>query len=280
MSSSGFPASYFTNDPTHPRDGSPMSFDFNLLDTEKMRKGSEDEKEGPMHIRPYTLDSSGYSMRSLTFETSTNGSKIPVMTSLPPPGTTSATIIQTLKIGSAKIIPKANSKPESPTDSDSPKSTIFARDKKNSWIQPPPEAYLQAPYKETRLRKDTPSLMTQATGTSTGSYSQAVITFARKNPFASATAKTLLMDTISSKNTPSPGEIVYPREDRPSTDSGNKANINMGLQQRPILVRTVDGTREITQFPALASWEVNGDAGRDVPSRANSASQPDNRGRI
>ena len=217
-------------------------------------------------------------MRPIVFETS-DGSKTPVITALPSRGTTSATIIRTLKKGSAKVIPKTDAKPKSPIDSDGPKSTIFIPDKRNSWIQPPPEVHLQAPYKDPRLRKETPSLMTQATGTSTNSYSP-VITYARKNPFVSATAKTLMMNTMSSKNTPSPREKVFSHGARPGIDSGPKVSINMAPQRMPTLVRATNGTQGVTQFVAPASWETVGEAGQDLPSGVNFSPRLDSGGRI
>lgn len=280
MSSSGFPGSFFTNDPTYPRGDSPTSFDFSLLDVEKVRKGAMGYgKDGPMDFRPYTAESSKYSVHTLTFETSTNGPKTPVMTVFPPPGTTSAAIIRVLNKGNEKALPTvkgdSQSRPMSyitSTDSDGPKSTIFTRGKKKSWIQPPPEVYLKAPPKESRLRKETPSLMTQATGTSTNSDSQVVISFASKNTVASATARTLLMNTMSSGRVQSPVDSVMPREDRPSIDSGSRINFNMVPQQRPTLVRTVNGTQRMTQFSASASRETVGGTGQD--------SKPDGYGRI
>jgi hypothetical protein len=73
--------------------------------------------------------------------------------------------------------------------------------------------------------------------------------------------------------------MVTPREDRPSTDSGTKLTINMVPQQRPTLVRTVNGTERMTQIIASASWETAGGAGQDVPSRVNLPPQSDNHGR-
>jgi len=240
LSSSGFPGSFFTNDAPYARDGSPTSFDFVLLDVEKARKGSKlNEKEGPMHIQPYALESSDYSSHSLSFETRTDDYKTPVIATFPPPGTTSAATIRTsLNKGNVKIIPTVDIKPASRpasylscTDSDA-KSATFARDKETAQIQPPPEAHLQAPYKETRSRKDTPSLMTQATGTSTTSYSHAVITFASKNPVVSAAPKTMLMNTMSSRYISSEGTVL-PREDRLTTVSGTNASIKRASQDAP-----------------------------------------------
>lgn len=269
LSSSGFPASYFTNDPTYSRDDSPTSFDFNLL--EKARNGStENEKGGPMLIQPYTLDLNKYSAHSLTFGTT------PAVTTLPPPGVASPAITIAMDDGSVKVVPKTSIK----SDSNGPKSDVFARDRETSWIQPPPEAYLQAPHKETRSRKETPSLMTQATGTSTNSYSQAVITFARKNPFASATARTLMMNTMSSRNTPSPEETGSPRGVRPTIDTGIGVTINTVPQRRPTLVRTVNGAQKMTGFVASTSWETTGGTGQDMPPQANFPPQPDSYGRI
>lgn len=248
LSSSGFPGSFFTNDPTYVRDGSPAPFDFAFLDIEKARKGStESDEDGPMQIRPYTADSSKPSIHTLTFDTSTNCSKTPIVTKPPPAGVTGAAIIRALNKGGEKALStiKVNSESRLMShiprmDSDGPKSTIFTRETKRSWIQPPPEAYLQAPSKETRSRKETPSLNTQATGTSMNSYSQAVITLARKDPVVSATARTMLMNTVPSRRTPSPVDANILREDRPTFDSGTSASIDTAQQQRPTLVRTVN----------------------------------------
>lgn len=259
MSSSGFPASYFTNDPTYSRDGSPTSFDFSLSDVKKARNGPVDnEKAGSMYVRPYTMESNEYSIHTLSFETSTNGSKTPGLTTLPPPGDTSVAIIKALKKGKVTPTPKGGAKSEPRTGNDGPKSTIFTRDREKSWIQPPPEAYLQAPPNETRSRKETPSLLTQATGTSTNSYTQAVITFARKSPFVSATPRTLHMNTMSSKDASSPGKPVTLREARPSTDSRTGVSISMVPQRRPNLVTTVNNAQGMTQFVAPADWETTG----------------------
>ena len=188
-----------------------MSFNFSLLDAEKARKGStRDDKEGPMHIRPYTLDSSEYSVHTLSFEISKNSPKTPVQAAFHPPSATSAAIIQTLNKGSERHSTTMKTSYVSHTDGDRPKSSILTREKERSGIQPPPEA-LQAPYKETHSRKETPSLMTQATGTSTNSSTQAVITFARKDPVATATARTLLTSTMSSRHR-SPVDMVTPHE--------------------------------------------------------------------
>ena len=279
MSSSGFPGSYFTNDPTYPRSNTPTSFDFSLLDVEKVRKGAMgDTKDGSMDIRPYTAES-GYSAHTLTFETSTNGSKTPVVTVFPPPGTAGAAIIRALSKGSEKTLPaaKVNSRSRplsyiSRPDSDGPKSTIFTREKKRSWVQPPPEVYLKAPSKETRLRKETPSLMTQATGTSTNSDSQAVISFARKGPVVSATARTLLMNTMSSGRTQSPVDSVMPHEDRPSIDWGTRTSVNMVPQQRPTLFGTVNGTQRMTQSTTSVGQESVSGTGRGP--------EPNNYGRV
>lgn len=232
----------------------------------------ESEKEGPMHIRPYTLDSSEYSIHSLAFEMPTKGSKTP------PPGATSAAIMRILNKDSVKPLPKVVAKSKSrpvsyvpSTDSHGRKSTIITRDKKNSLIQPPPDAYLQAPYKEIRSRKETPSLMTQATGTSTNSYSHAVISIARMNPIVSAPARTLMMNTMSSKHTPSPGGTGIPCEDRPGVHSVS--------QRKPTIVKTIKGAHGTPQSAASASWETDGRAGQDVPPRVN-LQQQDSYGRI
>lgn len=282
LSSSGFPGSFFTNDPTYVRGGSPAPSDFNFLDIEKTRKGStESDEGGPMQIRPYTADSNKPSVHTLTFETSTNDSKTPIKTALPPVGATSAAIIRAFNKGGEKALStiKVNSDSRimsyaSRINGDGPKSTIFTRETKRSWIQPPPEAYVQAPSKETRPRKETPSLITQATATTMNSYSQAVITLARKDPVVSATARTMRMSTMSSKRTPTPVDAVTLHQDRPSFDSGTGASINMVPQRKPTLVRTVNGTQRTIQFAASVSRETIGGAGRDIHPR------PDSFGRI
>jgi len=279
LSSSGFPGSYFANDLTYSRDGSPTSFHFSLLDVNKAQNGSDDNEKGSI-IRPYTMESNGYSIHTLSFETLTNGSKIPAVTAPPFPGDTSTAIIRASKKDDAKAMPNGKVKSESRTDSDRQKTTIFTRDKEKSWIQPPPDAYLQAPYNDTRSRKETPSLMTQATGTSTNSYAHAVITHARKSPFVSATPRTLLMNTMSSKDTSSPGKPVTPREPRPSTDSRAGVTISTVQQRRPTLVTTVNNTQGMTQFVAPTDWETTGGVGQDVPARVNFPPQPDSLGRI
>lgn len=251
LSSSGFPGSFFTNggfpgtcltdDSAHVRDGSPKSFTFGFLDAEKARKGStEGSEEGPMDIRPYTLDSSEYSLHNLSFQPSAGGFKTSGLTAFHPPGVTSTVNkgnerpLTPVKVDSGSL--PANH--VSPTDRNSPKDTIFTRDKKRSWIQPPPEAYLQAPYNELRSRKDTPSLATQATDTSTNSYAQAVITFASKNPVTSATARTMLTNTVPLKRMTSPVDAIIPHEDRPSIDIDAGININT---VKPTFVGTVSG---------------------------------------
>jgi len=256
LSSSGFPGSFFTNDPTYVRNGSPTSFDVSFLDAEKARKGStEDDKGCLMHIRPYTPDSSKYPVHSLPFETSASDPKISVMTTFPPPGVTSAAIVQTSNKDRENHLPTvtvdSRSRPVSYislTNTDGPKSAIFTRDKKKSWIQPPPEAHLQPPHKETRSRKETPSLVTQATCASTNSFSQAVITFAMKSPVVSATARTMATNTIP--------------------------------EQRPAPAKDVGDTQQTTQSTASAIRETVDGTGQDVPSKANLPSQPDNCGRI
>jgi hypothetical protein len=281
LSLSGFPGSYFADDAARAHDGSRESLDFDFFDREKGRKGSmESEKEGPMHIRPYTLDSSEYSIHSLAFEMPTKGSKTP------PPGATSAAIMRILNKDSVKPLPKVVAKSESrpvsyvsSTNNHGRKSTIITRDKKSSLIQPPPDAYLQAPYKEIRSRKETPSLMTQATGTSTNSYSHAVISIARMNPIVSAPARTLMMNTMSSKHTPSPGGTGTPREDCPGVGSGTKFNVDTVSQRKPTIVKTIKGAHGTPQSAASASWETDGRAGQDAPPRVNPP-QPDSYGRI
>lgn len=211
LGTSGFPGSFFSNDPAEKgRSDSPVSFDFHLLDAEKARKGSMDSKfSGPMDIRPYTLGSSKYSARAISFETSKHVPESPIMVALPPTRGASAAIIQALNKGVDKALPPIKTNPGSrPTTADNDKA----------WIQPPPEVYLQDPYKGTRSRKETPSLLTQATGISASSCSQAVVTLARKDPVISATARTIATGTMSSGRSPSPVDSVMPHEDRPSVD--------------------------------------------------------------
>ena len=256
LSSSGFPGSFFTNDPTYVRNGSPTSFDVSFLDAEKARKGStEDDKGGLMHIRPYTPDSSKYPVHSLPFEISAGDLKTPVTTAFPPPGVTNAGIARApnkdRENHSPTLMVDSGSRPVSYislTKTDDPKSAVFTRDKKKSWIQPPPEAHIQVPHKETRSRKETPSLITQATCASTNSFSQAVITFAMKSPVLSATARTMVMNTIP--------------------------------EQRPGPAKDVCDTQQTTQSAASAIRETVDGTGQDVPSKANLPSQPDNCGRI
>ena len=267
LSSSGFPSSFFTNDPTYARSDSPTSFDLGLLDTEKARKGStEKDNEGPMDIRQYTLDSTRYSVHSLSFETSANGLKTPAMAATRPRSATSAVTVRTLNKGSEKPLPKvvvdSESRPVSyvsHTDTNGPKSTTlsttFTRDKERSRIQTPPEVHLQTPHKETRSRKETPSMTTQATCVSTNSYSQAVITFAMKNPVVSATARTVTTSATPSRRTSSPVDTIIPHEDRPS--------IEIMPQQKPTLVRDVNGTQQTTQSAASATRETADGTGQN-----------------
>lgn len=215
LSSSGFPASFFTNDPTEKgRSDSPVSFDFDLLDAEKARKGSMDSRfDGPVDIRPYTLESNKYSAHSLSFETSKRVPESPIMVALPPTRGAGAAIVQAINKGVDKALPPMKTNPGSrPTTAD----------KDKAWIQPPPEAYLRDPYKETRSRKETPSLLTQATGISTNSCSRVVVTFARKDPVVRATARAIETGTMYSGRSPSPVDSVIPHEDRPIVDLGTQ----------------------------------------------------------
>jgi len=151
-------------------------------------------------------------------------------------------------------------------DSDGPKSTTFDRDMEVPRIQLPLGAHLQSPPKETRSRKETPSMMTQATATSTNSYSQAVITYARKNPVVSAIPKTMFMNTMSSKHLSNSGETSVPHESRRITDSGTSSDIN-SVPQKPALIKAVSGSQRTIQPAASVNSEVNGRAGQDVAPR-------------
>lgn len=230
LSSSGFPASFFTNDPAARVGGdSPTSSDFRLFDTEKAQKGLiEIQDYSPIEIRPYPLESSKYSAHSLSFDMPRNYSKSPVMVALPTTRSTSAAIIKALKKGNEKVLPVIKVDSQAPISygshahDDNPKN-LTSPDKEWFLIQPPPEAHLQTPSKENRLRKDTPSLMTQATGVSTNSSSHAVITLARKDPILSATARTITTSSIHSKRAPSPVDTVMPHESNPSIDLGSSA---------------------------------------------------------
>jgi hypothetical protein len=204
LSSSGFPASFFTNDPDEQDNGdSPTSFDFKLLDPEKVRKGSiYSQDSDSVETRLYTLESSKYSAHSISFDTYRNASKTPAMVALPTTRSASAAIIKALKKGN-----------------DAPKN-VTPRDKELQLVQPPPEAHLRTPRKGTRSRKETSSLSTQATGVSMNSSSHAVISFARKDPVLSANARTIATSTIYSKHGPSPVDTVMPHENNPSIDLG------------------------------------------------------------
>lgn len=236
MSSSGFPGSFFTNDPVVQirNNSTASSFDFGLQDTEKARKELTDtQHDSPMEIRPYSLESGKYSAHSLSFGTSKNVSKTPVMVALPTTNLTSAAIIKALNKGNNKVLPwiKVNSEPRtmnytSCTKNDDSKKVISG-EKERTLIQPPPEAHLQTPSKEIRLRKQTPSLLTQATGVSTNSASQAVITHASKGPVLCATARTVTTSTIYSKRAPSPVDTVMPHENNPSIDLGATARFSV-----------------------------------------------------
>lgn len=230
MSSSGFPASSFTDDTASPPGGSPATFDFGLIDTEKARNGSMEKGDSPVDIRPYPLESSKYSAHTLPLETLRNASRTPLMTALPTAREASTAIIRALNRGVEKALPATKAELEfappshvSPTDNDCPKYSPSTNDKEWPPIPPPPEAYLQVPYKETRVRKETPSLWTQATGVSTMSSSQAVVTLAKKDTVVSATARTVVMNTPSPTRTPSPVDRVMPHESHPSIDFGTRS---------------------------------------------------------
>lgn len=230
------------------------------------------DEESPMHIHAHALDPRKYSAHALSFETSTTVD----------PESSAKTAFRPLNDGSEKPLKVDSKSPTlthlSRTDSNDSNSTAFTH-KDESWIQPPPEVYLQTP-KETRSRKETPSLITQATYGSTGSYSQAVITFASKSRVVSATARTMVPNTTPSKRTPPPVDPVTPLEDRPNTDSGTGININMVPQRRPTLIRAVNGVQQIPQSAALANGDTVDGAGRNVPPRVNFPLRPDEYGRI
>lgn len=219
LNSSGFPASFFTNDPVEKdRSSSPESFDFGLMDPEKPRKGSFDSGDyKPMDIRPYTPKSSKYSLRSLSLETSSNYPESPIVVALPTARGVGSVTTRDLKRCTEKALPSLRTNPGSrPTTAD----------KERSIIQPPPNAYLQDPYQGTRSRKETPSLLTQATGTSTNSCSHVVVSLARKDPVISATARTIAVNTISSGYTPPSGITATRYESRPSTNSSTKGRFH------------------------------------------------------
>lgn len=218
LSSSGFPASFFTNDPTEKgRSDSPFSFDFDLLDAEKARKGSMDSRfSGPVDIRPCALESSKYSAHPLSFQTSKRVLESPIVVALTPTRGAGAAIVQAINKGVDKAVPPMKT---------NPRSRPTTADKDEAWIQPPAEAYLRDPYKETRSRKETPSLLTQATGISSNSCSQVVVTFARKDPVVRATARAVATSTMYSGRSPSPVDSVIPREDRPIVDLGARGKI-------------------------------------------------------
>jgi hypothetical protein len=181
----------------------------------------ESDYDGPMDIRSYPLESNKYSAHSLSFVTSGNAPKA---------REPSATIIRALNKGNEKALRALNGHSESRpvsyvshTDSSAWKRFTFSSNKERTSIQPPPEAYLQAPYRGTRQRSETPSLLTQATNVSASSYTQAVITHARKDPVASATARTITVDNMPPSRTPSPVDTVMPHEQNPSIDLGTRA---------------------------------------------------------
>lgn len=234
LSSSGFPGSFFTHDPVaRVRDDSPAPFDFGFPDTEKARKGSiETQDDGPMDVRPYALESSKYSAHSLSFDVSKNVTKASDKVPPPAPNSASAAIIKALQKGNEKALPpvKVDSEPR-PMDYVSHTHNhdlkiIISSNKDWPLIQLPPEAHLQTPHKETRSRKETPSLWTQATGVSTNSSSQAVITHARKDPVLSATARTVATSSVYSNRAPSPVDTVMPHESNPSIDLGSAARLS------------------------------------------------------
>jgi hypothetical protein len=240
------------------------------LDTEKARMGSPgtDEK-GSMYIHAHTLDPRKYSAHTLSFETSTTiDFETPVKTAFHPPDSGSE---KSLEVDS-----KSPSMAHLPhTNNDVSDSTTLAH-KDETWIRPPPEAYLQVP-NETRSRKETPSLITQATYGSVNSYSQAVITYASKSPVVSATARTMVTNTTPSKPTPSLVDPVSPYEDRPNTDSRTGINFSMVSQQRPALIKTINTVQRTTQPAVLANGNTVDGAGRDVPPGVIFPPRPDGR---
>jgi hypothetical protein len=210
LSSSGFPATFFTNDPdAKERCDSPPPFDFDIRDTEKLQKGSMGDD--PLDIRPFALESTKYSAHSLSFGPSKDAPEVPIMVAFPTARRTSAAIVQALNKGTEKALPAVKS------NSNSRPSTA---DKDRYPIQPLPEACLQDPYKRTMMR--TSSLSTQATGMSANSCSQAEVTFARRDQVVSATATTMAVTSASSSRTSLPFGAAMPHENHPSTNSRAK----------------------------------------------------------
>ena len=229
-------------------------------------------EEGPIYIHAHTLNPRKYSAHTLSFETSTTvDSESPIKTAFHPPNS-----------GREKPLGVDSKSPPiylSYTNSNDSDITAFTR-KDETWIQPPPDAYLQVPPNETRSRKETPSLITQATYGSANSCSQGVITFASRSPVVSATARTIVTDATPSTRTPSLVDPVTPQEDRPSPDSGTRINFSMVPQRKPTLIKAVDGVQRTTQSAALTSGDIVDGAGRDVPPRVKFPLRPDAYGRV
>lgn len=230
LSSSGFPASFFSNDPAEkaPRD-TLTSLDFDFLDAEKARKGSMDKDGCSMDIRPFTVESSKYSAHSISFGIKKNIPMPPVSAALPTTRDTSTAIVRALNRGIEKALPEVRVDPESRpssyvscTSNDGSKEFTSPIEKEKLQIRPPPEAHLPAPFKESRSRKQTPSLLTQATCISTASCSQVEVTHARKGLVLCARAKTVAMSTTPSIRASSPVDTVLPHENNPSVDFGTQ----------------------------------------------------------
>ena len=77
-----------------------------------------------------------------------------------------------------------------------------------------------------------------------------------KNPVVSATARTVVTNTVPSRRTPSPVDTVIPHEDRPS--------IEVVPQQRPALVRDVNDAQR-AQSAASATRETVDGTGQGQP---------------
>ena len=200
LSSSGFPGTFFTNDPeAKDRPDSPAPFDFGVMDTEKGQKESIAD-DGPMDIRPFNLESSKYSAHSLSFGPSKSAPENPITVALPTTRGTSSAIIQTLNKGTEKALPKVifNSRPNT---ANSRPNTANSR----------PNTANSRPNTARSLMRN-PSLSTQATGMSINSSAQAEVFFARRDQVVSAAATTVSMNTTSSTFTASTTDPVMPHE--------------------------------------------------------------------